>query len=1132
MIQRFALFVSIILTLCFSGCAGSPQRSQIAHPSQLDASITASEHLAQRAADEQAHDVEQSTNPIKLPPGINPADLIGSDSANERNLLTLNEALTREAQHFPLPGPATGDITPVEDEKLHQALRLYIRGRDAALQRDFQTAGNDLQQAAMLNPTSVPILRELARTYLAVNQAGRAIRLYEQILQLEPDESESLLTLSIAAQSQHQNQRAVALLARRILAGDQFIHDPLADIIAYDILWKSLRQLGYDYAAAEAVSLLLPELGPLASQSRYVPHITQLRHERGIILLQLGDTYCRINHYEDALQAYREAASYPLPQQISLAPRVVYANLHLNRQQTAQYEMLSALRSEYPRVRPELVTLCRYLAEQVSNIQLLRESVGELEPDPDNIQHLRLQSALNDRPKALQILRGILNEHPATGSPASDLFLLYDATQTSEAVDQLIELTQLHPGMAETYVGQFITSFPQPSAALRNIQLRDQSALLANLECRILIDLGALGRAWNRCASARSAWPDDQGLYQIAIQLAALLEEPTLLDDVVSDETVSMDANTLLTLARAYHQFEKNELALETVARAVQLQPNNAEILTALAQKHSADATNAQTEDEQLKSAELALHYAEQALAIDPTHEPVYQVLLGLLDRGRPMENEERYRQIAAQLTQTIPDTALARRLATQELIDHQQYASALEAALSYFAGDPSQTEFLGMAVNAWSRLNQPHIAEQWLEDQLVKYPGHPQLLEHWININHNLGEYQSVTQRLEDMAKADPPDFFARRWLESVYRAVDRPEDALLLAESRLLERPEGTHRAWSLATVYSQAGHIDQALEQLHWLAAQQSDDRNTADVRYILKWRDIAQTMIDAGKPCGAAEAFRIRLNGSQPLSPAAISLLATMTIAADAACGNQADATLSLLRDLDALGTLPILPGEETEPTLASTIYEASLIYTAVDEDDGAMQLMLAALELQQDNSQLLNNLGYASLEVGRHDDEVVGWIEQAYARSPEDTNIIDTLAWLRYHQGRFQRENPEAEPGALELLQQAVAAVEEPNPELLDHLGDTYWRVGQTEAALNTWRQAAMIMSEQQYRPTQTQQYRFLQIRVWGIIVKDPRELYDRQLGALQRRLNGKILAVDQGQEPLVTPIFAEVETTR
>ncbi|MEX1180951.1 MAG: tetratricopeptide repeat protein [Cucumibacter sp.] len=101
----------------------------------------------------------------------------------------------------------------------------------------------------------------------------------------------------------------------------------------------------------------------------------------------------------------------------------------------------------------------------------------------------------------------------------------------------------------------------------------------------------------------------------------------------------------------------------------------------------------------------------------------------------------------------------------------------------------------------------------------------------------------------------------------------------------------------------------------------------------------------------------------------------------------------------------------------------------------------------ALELNPEQPQVLNYLGYSWVDQGLNLDEALGMIETAVDLRPSDGYIIDSLGWAYYRLGRFEE--------ALATLVRAVLLMPD-DPTINDHLGDALWRVGRKLEARYQW----------------------------------------------------------------------------
>ena len=105
---------------------------------------------------------------------------------------------------------------------------------------------------------------------------------------------------------------------------------------------------------------------------------------------------------------------------------------------------------------------------------------------------------------------------------------------------------------------------------------------------------------------------------------------------------------------------------------------------------------------------------------------------------------------------------------------------------------------------------------------------------------------------------------------------------------------------------------------------------------------------------------------------------------------------------------------------------------------------------AALELNPNQPQVLNYLGYSLVEKRTNLDEALDMIERAVAAQPESGYIVDSLGWVLYRLDRYDE--------AVGHMERAVELMPV-DPVVNDHLGDVYWAVGRVREAEFQWSRA-------------------------------------------------------------------------
>ena len=110
----------------------------------------------------------------------------------------------------------------------------------------------------------------------------------------------------------------------------------------------------------------------------------------------------------------------------------------------------------------------------------------------------------------------------------------------------------------------------------------------------------------------------------------------------------------------------------------------------------------------------------------------------------------------------------------------------------------------------------------------------------------------------------------------------------------------------------------------------------------------------------------------------------------------------------------------------------------------------------ALELNPDQPQVLNYLGYSWVDQGINLDPGLEMIKKAVELRPKDGYIIDSLGWAYYRLGRHE--------DAVKELERAIELRPE-DPTINDHLGDAYWKVGRELEARFQWSHARDLKPE-------------------------------------------------------------------
>lgn len=126
------------------------------------------------------------------------------------------------------------------------------------------------------------------------------------------------------------------------------------------------------------------------------------------------------------------------------------------------------------------------------------------------------------------------------------------------------------------------------------------------------------------------------------------------------------------------------------------------------------------------------------------------------------------------------------------------------------------------------------------------------------------------------------------------------------------------------------------------------------------------------------------------------------------------------------------------------------YTRAIAYHAIDQWPEAEADFRSALELNPEQPQVLNYLGYSLVERGEKLDEALEMIDTAVAARPDSGAIVDSLGWVLFQLGRYEDSV---------VYMERAASLEAVDPIINDHLGDVYWAVGRQIEAVFQWNRA-------------------------------------------------------------------------
>ena len=137
------------------------------------------------------------------------------------------------------------------------------------------------------------------------------------------------------------------------------------------------------------------------------------------------------------------------------------------------------------------------------------------------------------------------------------------------------------------------------------------------------------------------------------------------------------------------------------------------------------------------------------------------------------------------------------------------------------------------------------------------------------------------------------------------------------------------------------------------------------------------------------------------------------------------------------------------GLKKHPDHPDLLYDAGMVSSQLGKRDVFEKMMRKLIEVSPQNAQAYNALGYDMLDRNERVQEGMQLVEQAYALTPNDAAIIDSMGWGFYRLGDLVK--------SVAFLRRAYSA--NPDPEIAAHLGEVLWVQGLKDEATKILRQA-------------------------------------------------------------------------
>ena len=141
--------------------------------------------------------------------------------------------------------------------------------------------------------------------------------------------------------------------------------------------------------------------------------------------------------------------------------------------------------------------------------------------------------------------------------------------------------------------------------------------------------------------------------------------------------------------------------------------------------------------------------------------------------------------------------------------------------------------------------------------------------------------------------------------------------------------------------------------------------------------------------------------------------------------------------------------------EHSPENTDLLYARALTAEKLDMLDMTESDLRLVLTHEPENANALNALGYTLADRTERLQEAKSYILKAAALLPDDPAILDSLGWVYFRLGQYEK--------SISWLKKAFAKLQD--AEIAAHLGEALWKDGQLEAAKKIWQRGLEIKAD-------------------------------------------------------------------
>ncbi len=374
------------------------------------------------------------------------------------------------------------------------------------------------------------------------------------------------------------------------------------------------------------------------------------------------------------------------------------------------------------------------------------------------------------------------------------------------------------------------------------------------------------------------------------------------------------------------------------------------------------------------------------------------------------------------------PDLAVAHYYKGRVYTNLEQYEEAEEYFETALDLDPDFLPCLADLAMLYTGRDKIDRAIELYEHILTLYPENTVAMERLIDLYFKSGREDLAKQVAEEMDKILPPGDPKRKRLGLLYLRRGKIGQSVQELKSIVSAWPDDREALYYLAIALQEKGDLEEAYQNFELLGP---------DTKYFINARLRMAYILETQERNDGAVALLEETIKQRESEPRLYMMLASLY-----EIGKDYHKAIEVLEQ-----------GIEYNKENTGLIYRLGVVFEKLDRTEECIRRMERVVEIDPGHADAMNYIGYTYADRGIHLDRAQELIERALRQKPDSGYILDSLGWVYFKKGLYDK--------ALRELKRAVELTPE-DAVIFEHLGDVYLRQKNLSKALEVYKKARSL----------------------------------------------------------------------